>query len=83
MDNKYETLEYIFKNQPNCYYSIDSEGDYVKEWTNNETLDDIIFVGPYPFVPHVTYFPVNESHYKWCGPLLLIAEYFGKLVNVK
>ena len=66
-----------------CYNQSLTVGDYVKEWANNKTSDTIIHVAPYFYVPFAFYTIFNDSHYQWCGPMLLLAKYFAKFSNTK
>ena len=79
-------MEEIYKYRTNCINSSVTEGNYVREWADNQTTDEIIIMVPGPYIPHLFYMELNETHncqYQFCGPMLLIAEYFAKFTKTK
>ena len=75
-------MEEIYKYKTNCINSSVAD-HYIKEWTDNQTIDQIIIMSPGPYIPHLFYTEFNETHFQFCGPLLLIAEYFAKFAKIK
>lgn len=41
----------------------------------NKTIIDVTIFG---LAPHNFYHVLNETHYQFCGPILLVGEYFAK-----
>ena len=76
-------MELLFKNDINCYNLIDSEDQYVREWTNNQTTDTVIRIIPTPLFPHLFYTEWDDTRYQWCGPILLIAENFARISKTR
>ena len=76
-------MEAIEKLQKNCYQFSFNSIEYVIKWTDNQTEDRVIEIAPYAKFPHLFYKELNSTHYQWCGPYLLIVEYFAKISKVK
>ncbi len=74
-------MDVIIEKKNNCYNM--SEGQFVIEWANNKSTDEIIEIVAYPIIPQLFYNEWNDTHYQWCGPMLLIVEYFAKFTNTK
>ena len=66
-----------------CYDLSEANDQYVKQWTDNKTTDTIIKVAPLAFAPYLVYTELNETHYQWCGPMLMIAQFFARISNTK
>ena len=66
-----------------CYTTSNQPNDYIKEWTDNTTTDKLIQFNINPLLPDALYRQWNDTHYQWCGPLLMIAECFAKLTKTK
>ncbi len=71
-------MELLFKTDKKCYNFSDNEEEYVKQWTNNETIDRLIRIVPGPLFPHSFYTEWNQTHYQWCGYLFEITQYFAQ-----
>ena len=76
-------MEKFERLRKNCYELGFNSGDYVIKWTDNQTEDRFIDIGPSAKFPHLFYAVLNRTHYQWCGPMLLIVEYFAKFSKVK
>ena len=76
-------MDEVYKFRRNCYNLSDSRDAYVKEWVNNQTTEKIIRAGPYPWIPFAFFTRWNDTYYEWCGPLMLIAQYFAKFTNTR
>ena len=76
-------MDAIFKYKKNCYNLTDAEGEYIREWTNNGTSDTLIEVGMSFLMPHIKFTKLSSNQYQWCGPMLIIAEQFGKLSQTR
>ena len=74
-------MDLIIDNRKNCYNL--SEGHFVNQWVDNTTSGEIIKVAVYPILPHSFYKEWNDTHYQWCGTLMLIAEHFAKFTKTK
>ena len=70
----------IKANKVNCFDVMQLGGQEVISWTNNGTNDEVIDVALYPSFL-LNYVSINETHYQWCGPMLLIIEYFAKFTR--
>ena len=70
----------IRNNFVNCFnLSLDNN---IVNWANNTNNDQVIDVMTYPnYIFSFTQF--NETHYRWCGPWLLILEHFAKFTKTK
>ena len=68
----------------NCYNlsTIDDKSDVI-DWTLNNGTNITLETIAYPYLRDIIYNKFNATHYQWCGPMLLIAEYFAKWINVK
>ena len=79
-------MDTIYENKMFCLNLTDGFGKYVKEWANNETSDEIIEFDVAPATPHLFFTPWtvgDKSRYQWCGPSLILPEYFAKLTKTK
>ena len=76
-------MENIFKHRKNCIELNPANDTFVKEWVTNQTIDKIIRMGPIPFVPYMFYNKLDEMNYEWCGPLIMIVEYFAKFAKTR
>ena len=76
-------MEIIYKNRQFCCNSSVSEDEFVREWVNNETNDKILKLETYPIIPDLFYTEFNETHFQWCGPLLMIAQAFAGISKTK
>ena len=74
-------MDVIIDNRKNCFNL--TEGQFVSEWVDNTTSTEIIEMMPFPLLPHNFYKILNDTHYQWCGTMLLIAEYFAKFSKTK
>ena len=75
--------EIQYRLRSGCYVLSETNDKYVKQWTDNRTTETVINVFGYQNNPHLTYRELNDTHYQWCGPMLLIAEYFAKFSKTK
>ena len=79
-------MDAIYENKMFCLNLTDGLGKYVKEWANNETTDEIIEFDVAPATPHLFFTPWTvggESSYQWCGPSLILSQYFAKFTKTK
>ena len=63
----------------NCeiFSFLDNEND-----ENNST--SLVFkVLGYPYKTDIAYRIINDTHYQWCGPMMLIAKYFALWKNAR
>ena len=68
----------------NCYnFSTNGNDSDIIDWTLSKNTSNVLEVMPYPYVSDILYRQFNDTHYQWCGPMLMILEYFAKLINVK
>ena len=74
-------MDIIYKYRFNCVNSTNES--YVEKWTDNQTTDTVINVGPLSYVPNLIYTDYGNGIYEWCGPLLLVAEYFAKFSKLR
>ena len=76
-------MESTLKYNKNCY-NLSTIGDgSVIDWSPNMTKEKIFVIQPSVNVPELFYWRWNDTHYQWCGPMLMIAEYFAKFINAK
>lgn len=80
----YQTpMEEILTNLKNCQtLRLDQDG-LVTDWVTNMTTTTTIDIDPYPRLPHTTYNKLNETHYQWCGTMMLIIEHLAKYTKNK
>ena len=64
-----------------CFELSSIDGNDVMDWTHNNN-SEVIEVMPYPYM-QLQHKQLNASHYRWCGPALLMIEYFAKFSNTK
>ena len=76
-------MEQVRKFKTMCVIASHDESDYIKEWTDHWTTNSTLEIAPIPRFPHMQYYYINQTHYQWCGPMLLVAEYLGKLTKCK
>ena len=76
-------MEQVKKFKKICVISSLNEIDYVRQWTDHWTTNTTLKITPIPRFPHMLFYSINATHYQWCGPMLLIAEYLGKLTKCK
>ena len=76
-------MEELNKHWKNCYITSRDSNDYIRQWTASRTSNTTIEIAPFVKFPHLFYININVTHYQWCGPMLLIAEYLGKLTNTR
>ena len=76
-------MDDIYIYRKNCYNIIDAEGEYVREWANNDTSNTLIEVGMTVLIPHVLFTQISPEKYEFCGPLLMMAELFAKLTQTR
>ena len=63
-----------------CYNLTDDNNviDF-KPFDSNKSIIDISVLGVAPNAFYIE----NETHYQWCGPNLLVAEYFARFSNTR
>ena len=66
-----------------CVIASHDESDYVRQWTDHWTINTTLEIAPFPRFPHTIFYDINATHYQWCGPMMLIAEYLGKLTKCR
>ena len=54
----------------------------VENVQDNSTSLSIEAAG-FPYRADISYQAINDTHYKWCGPMMLIAKYLAKWSNAK
>ena len=74
-------MEQVKKLKTICVMSSLDESDYIRQWTDQWTTNTTLKITPIPRFPHTVFYNINATHYQWCGPMLLIAEYLGKLTK--
>ena len=65
-----------------CYLLSDLNNDNVISFSHNVSTT-VIDIQPYPYNNVLQYKQVNHTHYQWCGPMLLIAEYFARFSKTR
>ena len=73
----------IYENRIICYNSSTREDEYVKEWVENGTTLDVIKVALVPSIGQMEYTVWNDTHFEWCGPMIMIVQYFAKYTNTR
>ena len=77
-------MELILKHLDNCYELSTFGNESIVDWSGrNSTTNQVIEVFPYPYVPILFYDERDDSHYRWCGPVLKILEYFARFTNTR
>ena len=76
-------MEQVKKFKTLCVISSFNESDYVRQWTDQWTTNTTLVMAPIPRFPHTIFYNINATHYQWCGPMMLIAEYLGKLTKCR
>ena len=68
----------------NCYNlsTIDDRSDVI-DWTLNNRTNITFEANAYPYLTNLIYTQFNATHYRWCGPMLVIIEHFCKWTNIK
>ena len=75
-------MENLLKNRFNCF-NLSTIGDgSIINFNNDSSSDEVVNVMAYPDF-FQNYIQFNETHYQWCGPMLLIIEYLAKFTNTK
>ena len=70
-------MENIMRQTTNCYDLSDND-DFI-DWNNSS--GEIINAESYVNSPNMIYNVLNDTHYQWCGPVIMIAEYFAKFTG--
>lgn len=68
-------MEEIVSNLKYCH-TLKFEHDH-----SNHSSDGELQVGPLVKFPQVIYNKLNETHYQWCGPMMLIVNYLSKFAR--
>ncbi len=71
------------KFRTNCYDLSHNKDDYINEWSNNQTTNRVVDINPFPKFPHLYYTVLNQTHFQWCGAMLMFVEYFAKMTKTK
>ena len=74
-------MEMIFKSWKKCIITSRDSNDYIRQWTDSRTDNTTIEMALFIRFPFLSYSVINSTHYRWCGPMLYIAEYLAKLTN--
>ena len=74
-------MEVINVDWKNCYITSRDSNDYTRQWTDSRTSNTTIEIAPFFKFPQLSYSVINTTHYQWCGPMLLIVEYIGRLTQ--
>ena len=75
-------MQAIKRSKFNCHQFSRIGGNDVLDWTESGNTSEVIDVWLYPNIV-LQYTDLNETHYQWCGPLLLLVEYFGKFMSTR
>ena len=67
-------MNILYENRTNCYTT---SNDYTREWTDNKTTNSVIRISLNWLFPELIYTKLSEALSQWCGPLLMIAEFFN------
>ena len=67
----------------NCYNLSSIGNGSIVDWLPDRNVSRIIDVQPNPFFTNLRFKRFNATHYQWCGPMLMIVEYFARITNVK
>ena len=75
-------MENIYKHRFNCF-NLSTVGDgSIIDFNKDNRSSDVVKVTAYPDI-FQHYIKFNETHYQWCGPMLLIIEYLAKFTKTK
>ena len=74
-------MDVVKKYRKNCYNFSDFES-IINPFEDNST-DFVLDVLAYGCPPDAYYTFWNATHYEWCGPMLMIIEYFAKFTKTK
>ena len=58
-------MDKIFNNRRNCFNSSVGKDQYVREWWDNQTTNQIIELAPAPTIPYLIYTEWNATHFEW------------------
>ena len=64
-----------------CYELSAIDDNNVIDVTNKNS-SEVIDVIAYPYLL-LSFKILNDTHYRWCGPALLLIEYFAKFTNTR
>lgn len=84
-------MELFLKERKDCYNFDESIDGSVINWSNKNTTDPLIEIQPSAYPSDLIYFEwiTTDIHknsilnYQWCGPMMMIAEYFSKFLNLE
>ncbi len=76
-------MNIIYENRKNCFDLCFADNGSVTQWVNNKTTESVVNIGPFPYIPQAFFQVINSTHFQWCGPMLMIAEYFAKFTNTR
>ena len=75
-------MDNILNRRFNCYnLSVIGDGSIIN-FNNDNTSKEVINVMAYPDI-FQNYIKFNETHYQWCGLMLIMIEYFAKFTNTR
>ena len=72
----------IANNLYNCYNLSKLDNNSVIDWTSDPNSTEVLDIFLYPS-HSLTYHQWNDTHYRWCGPMLYLLAYFSKFTNIK
>ena len=72
-------MENIMEQRTNCY-NLSDDHDLI-DWNNSS--GEIINVESYINPPDMIYNKLNDTHYQWCGPMMMFVEYFAKFTGTR
>ena len=73
----------VNNNQVNCLNETDNQNaEVILDWTRSGNVSQVIDVWLFPTLL-LNFININVTHYKWCGPLLKIVEYFGRFYQTR
>ena len=75
----------MVENNESYRFTVNCE---VFSFSNVETVLDnstsfIIEATGFPYRADISYQAINDTHYQWCGPMMLIAQYLAKWINAR
>lgn len=72
----------VMLNKVNCLEPVEIRSNHVIEWTDHDNDTKIIETWLFPTLL-LNYIKINQTHYQWCGPVLMILQYLSKFTNTR
>ena len=76
-------MEKVKKLRSICVIASRDESDYISQWADHWTTNTTLEIAPIPRFPHMEFYNINQTHYQWCGPMVLVAEYLAKFTKCR